>query len=906
MTETPGDTLSAGPPRGAETGFIARDALISRIEGAWPVKLLIVQAPAGYGKSHVARQWWHRLGVAQVPRGWIGLDESDASPEQFVEKLLKSLTGLAPDTVPRLLALLGSAVAFPERELLEGLARAVVSERERLVLFLDDYHLIHGTPASAFVERLIKAMPAQLNLVLTTRKKPDFPLARLRLSGDVLELGQADLCFTAEEASAFFEETCQAVVPEHAVAEIHNRTEGWPAGLRMAAISLSSMTGSAAPRSVFDQANAQDQISEYLFDEVLRHLPEDLARFMFETAALTHFSVETCEGILEWPDAADRLRELGERNLFLIRLDGPEGRYRYHHLIQELLLARISEAQRRDISARASRWFENEDRIVEAVSHALLADLEERAVELVERHAVNRLLQGYVLETRRLLDMIPAELQRNRPGIVLCHVWLLMQGASPEDAATRLEEARLAMEVLREADRDAGIAPSEISVMEVGMLSAMENFPAAKEKGKGLLERLPADRPYLSGTLANILGHVDLALGELSSARRYFERARAVHSAARHYFGVFMADLLLGLTEKNAGNLRLSEQIFRQSIRDSQARLGPGSYPEALASVALAEILYEYNDLRASERLFHQHRQVARSWALVVQQISIDLLEIRLLAAAGQRDDAVRKLDLASLQPKMKFERYLDRLIAERLRLTADRADVSPPPGRPRAADPGDAGPDFVREFAAIAVIRRMISEGESLGAIRATETLLEQNHAAQRKRREIELLVLRALAFHNLRQMQEAGAALTEALRLAEGERFVRTFLDEGPQITDILRHLSRDQSPVADPGIRNYINQLLAAARAGAGAPASPAAPGGQAVLLEALTQREQAVLAQLALGNTNDEIGGTLGMKLPTVKWHLGNIYSKLSVRNRAQAILSAQHLGLIPPHTKVRDS
>ena len=192
-----GDMPSANKSRGADLGFISRDTQLAWIEAAWPVKLLIVQAPAGYGKSHVARQWWQRLGAAQVPRGWIGLDESDGSPELFVEKLLKSVTGLAPKAAPRLLALLSSAVAFPERELLEGLARAVGPKQERLVLFLDDYHLIHGTPAAAFVERLMKAMPERLNLVLTTRKKPDFPLARLRLSGDVLELGQADLCFTA-------------------------------------------------------------------------------------------------------------------------------------------------------------------------------------------------------------------------------------------------------------------------------------------------------------------------------------------------------------------------------------------------------------------------------------------------------------------------------------------------------------------------------------------------------------------------------------------------------------------------------------------------------------------------------------------------------------------------------------
>jgi LuxR family maltose regulon positive regulatory protein len=897
--------LYAPPP---PPGVVRRPRLLRRVHEGAQGRLTLLSASAGFGKTTLVAAW---AAESELPVAWLSLDEADADAAGFLRYLIAALREVADDVGSEALTALASPQPPEPATLLPGLVNELAALDHDVAVVLDDYHAVDAREVDDAVAFLLDRAPPRLHLVLTTREDPDLPLARLRARGQMTELRAADLRFTDAEAAAFLRDATGLALSVEEVAALEARTEGWIAGLQLAALSMRGRDDVAAFVRTF--AGDHRFVVDYLVDEVLRRQPEEVRDFLLETSVLARLSAPLCEAVTGRP-RCDRLLDALERgNLFLVPLDDRRRWFRYHHLFAEMLRAHLEgdRPERADeLRGRASAWFEAEGDPDEAVRYAREAGDLPRVADLAEAFGAALRADFRPRQLVAWLSDLPEALLRDRPFACVELARASTEIGSFDEAERRLQDAEQHL-----PGRDAGDAAdvptgprripldAAIATARAYLAQARADLEATARHARHALELLPEDEDFERGVVLAVQGLANWSRGEIDAGFDAFADGLAAMARAGGIRGLSPTYLLADMRIAQ-GRFREAERILRDALAGAGADGGDegGVAPMGAANLelGLAEVACERGDLEGCTRHLAACEAMGEGAVQFDTEYRWHLLRARRARSDGDFDAALHELEEAE-------RRFYPTPAPERRPIAALRAYVNLAAGRVAEAEawaatrgltPDDT-PSYLREFELMVLARILLARFRGAGdaaALEAAFALLDrlERHAAEQGRSAsvAEILVLRSLAHDVQGDASAAGAALARALDLAEPEGWLRVFTREGEAMRTLLR----------SAGPRTAFARAVAAAMPSRDAEAGPA-PGtvpGQlapAPLLEPLTERELEVLALIAEGLSNRQIATRLFRALPTVKGYNREIFAKLQVTRRTEAIARARELGLV---------
>jgi LuxR family maltose regulon positive regulatory protein len=898
----PGDVATSDPllttklamPHGRQA-LVARPRLLARLDAGLAAALILVAAPPGFGKSTLVAEWARRGGR---PVAWLSLDAADNDPARFARYLVAAIEAAQPGIAAGAHAALQAARDAPLDAVLAALIDALATLPRDLVLVLDDYHAIEARPIHGALATLVANRPSRAHLVIATRADPPLPLARLRARGELVELRAADLRFTPEEAAEFLNQSMGLRLSAAQVAALEERAEGWIAGLQLAALSLRGRDDPAAFIAAF--SGTHRHILDYLAEEVLDRQAEDDRRFLLQTSVLERLTADLCAALTGRAESQLVLERLDRENLFLIPLDDERRWYRYHHLFADVLrnhLRRASPALVPDLHRRAAAWYEGHGLPFEAVEHALAGGDSDRAADLVERLVPALWARREPVTLRRWLDALSDDLVRARPRLAMAAAESrLLRGrgtlAEPYlDAAERL----LRQESLGEQRGDDPADLAGIAAMRSLAAILREDVQGSVALAREALDTLPPSH-RLRGLALFSLGAAHWLEGDIAAADRALASAAEDAIALGHPYMAQLSLVYLAETRLLAGRLPDAVALYERSLALTPV---PAGRPDVNGPyVGLGAILYERNDLAGADTSLRRGIDLAEQEGNHLVIIAGLLFLAHVQQAQGVAEGASRAMDRAmALAAEHGFARLW---IAPSVRAHEVRLWL-------RQGRVGDAGhwartlhdrpaetpvPGLIREAEQLAVARVLLAQGQPPAARDLLAGLIEAAARAGRARSEMEARTLQALALQALGRPEEAAQALGRALILATPGGFVRTFLDEVPAITPLLRAAARDGAA------GEYAHRLLGALapRTEGGTATVPASRSTQP-LPEPLTERELAVLRLAAEGATNQEIADRAFIAVNTVKKHLKNVFAKLEASSRTEAVARARDLGLL---------
>jgi LuxR family maltose regulon positive regulatory protein len=900
--------------------FVPRRRLVQALGEGLASGRVLVCAPAGFGKTALLADW--ARGGAR-PVAWLGLDRGDSDPARFWRYAMAALDRARP-------GLAGRVGPLPPRSF-DGLVTALINELatdsgpDEVLLVLDDYHLIDSAPVHESVAFLLENLPPGLRVVLSGRADPPLPLARLRARGQLAELRAADLRFTPEEAAALLGETAGPGLPAMAVAALVARTEGWAAGLQLAALSLRGHADPAGFVAAF--SGSHRFVLDYLAAEVLDGQPGQVRAFLLETSVLERLSGELCDAVTGRSGGQAMLQDIERAGLFLGPLDEVRGWWRYHHLFADLLRARLQAEQPGRVNAlhrAAAAWCEEHDLADDAVRHALAAGDAAWAARLVERYVETLLGRGESVTLRRWLSALPAGSARDRPRLCLAQAYDAAMGFQVEALEALLDDAERAFAVSGDEPYEASGSWRAVSVLA--------NIPAGIAFLRASLARLRGDAARAAGYNRQALAQLgeddwlmrsfvrwngaatDWLGGRLGPAERGLAevlaelRAADVHVTMDREDAEFFAGFLamrvcydLGKVQRARGNLDAALATYRQAL-DTAGTDSSQPPHMGLAHVGLAQVLYERNELTAALDHATQGVTLCRRLAFTPALATGLAVLARIRYAQGDAAGALDAMGEAGrVEPSPQVITLFNAVPSQRARLLLAQGDVQAAAQWATAAglSPGDE-PDYPREPAYLVLARVLLAQNDPGPALTLLQRLLDAAASNGRVGSIIEIQALRALALAACGDHTSALDALIEALTRARRHGYVRALTDEGAPMRALLTQLSaarpgpQHAARRIDPG---YLAALVrACGPAGAAPPHRPAvAPPGMA---EPLTDRELEVLRLLAAGRSNQRIAHDLVVALDTVKKHVTHVLGKLGAANRTEAADRARQLGLIP--------
>jgi len=899
---------------GPRAGFVARPRLAQRLDEGADRGLVLVCAPAGSGKTALLADW-ARSG--QRPAAWLSLDDADNDPARFWRHAVAALDRACPGIGERVGPLLGP----PAPASFEGLVTALINELAaepgagEMRLVLDDYHLIGSQPVHASLGFLLEHRPPGLGLVLASRADPPLPLARLRARGQLAELRAAELRFTAGEAAALLREAAGADLPDAAVTALTDRTEGWAAGLQLAALSLRGRADVAGFVAAFTGSNRY--VLDFLAEEVLERQSEQVRAFLLETSVLERLSGPLCDAVAGRTGSQAMLEQVERAGLFLVPLDEVRGWWRYHQLFADLLRARLRQEQPGRVAAlhrNAAAWCEEHGLADDAVRHAVAAGEMSRAARLIELYADALIfLRGEGATVQRWLAALPAGLAGSRPRLLLAQARLALLSRHVEAAEVALDAAERALAGA------PGVADEPFEPSAGRDASQLANVPAAIALGRAALAQLRGDAEgtaaFASRALAELgegewllashangyLGVAEWLRGRLAEAEHALSSSIGQWRAGQPTMAAWGSHLL-GQVQRAQGRLDAAAGTYQQALEITAPPGRPALPGAGAAHVGLAEVAYQRGELDAALEQLTQGIPLCRQFVFT-QPLATGLATLAWIRqaqgdAAGARE-AIGEAGRAA--PGQDVPGLLNPVPAQRARLLLAQGD--PATAARWTQERGlaaDDDPVYPREPGHLVLARVLLAQDQPGQAL----TLLGRLHAAAvsqgRAGSVIEADTLRALALAASGQETAAVAALAKALTLACPQGYVRVFADEGPPMAVLLgRLIAAQRSGQAAAGVPlGYLARLLRAFGSEHAVPDTGQVTAVVPGIVEPLTSRELEVLGLLAAGRSNQAIAGQLVVTLDTVKKHVSHVLDKLGATNRTEAVARARELDLIP--------
>jgi LuxR family transcriptional regulator, maltose regulon positive regulatory protein len=871
------------------TGDVPRPRLLDILQTGLSEsrKLTLVSAPAGYGKTTLITDWIHSL-TNDYRLAWLSLDEGDNETTRFLGYWILAFRRMDTTVGQDAQNMLGMAQIHSPTAIVDALINELAEMETPGVLVLDDYHSISNPTLHELLGYFIEHQPSHVHLVLTTREDPPLPLARMRTRRQLTEIRAHHLRFTTEEARQFFNRSMCLNLEVESVNSLEERTEGWAAGLQLAAMALQNLPN---PQDFIQTFRGSHRyILDYLAAEVLRQQNEGIRNFLFQTAVLEKFCAPLCNAVTGSSNSQGLLAYLEQANLFIIPLDHERVWYRYHHLFADYLRTGLLKSEQALLQEKASHWYEENDLVFEAVKYAFLSGNLEMAADVIERviQKTSAWSGGEITTLVGWLEAMPAPLLRSRPALSLqaSRVWYIRGRIELSEKYLDLAE-----QALLELPKD-GLHTEKLLAIAAVYRSSLAvvhgDLGVALERAMYALNQLPEEELYARSRAAETLGFVHELSGDLEKASHSLIQASDLGHTAGVSFMTVVSRCEAALVQINQGRLDQATQTVQQGIELVREKQIP---PLGFARYVLAEIAWERNELSSAEQYLMDGLKLSQQGGLIDDQ-RYELMSLaRLKKSTGDLEVAMSSIDQAhSIVQTFGVPRLIMLSSAHRVRiqLASGMLDTANQWAKQYQELRSSCEVEYTREYEDLTLARVHLANGEYDQALELLCPLFEQAEVTGRIRTSIEAAIVLSVVAHARNKTTTALHWLAKVLALAESEGFLRVFLDEGSPIAELLPKV-RHTAP-------KFVDRLLEAFSSEAQAANHKVLHHASGQLIAPLSAQEIRVLKLIIAGKSNQEVADELVISVGTAKWHVHNILQKLGVRNRPQAIARARELGI----------
>jgi len=888
------------PPR-LPAGLIDRPRLLDLVGLAQTRRLIVIKAPAGFGKTSLALTWLARLRASGARIAWLSLDADDDEPARFLYHLAQALRHACSSVGASALGLMVETSLVPAQAVVSTLINELAEIEDDVYLFLDDYHLINLPAIHDAMSFLLTHAPSNFHVVVGTRADPALPLARLRAQNELLEIDASALRFNFDETQRFLEHECAGKLMYAGVKTLHATTEGWAAALRISASVL--LRGEPNPSwELSVPSGASRPFAAYL-EDMLKRLPDDMVEFMLRTAFLDRLSASLCQTVTGVETSQNMLEAVATRQLLLEPMDLEGHWFRYHHLLREYLCQRLKAQSGDEVAAlhrRACQWYASQELWTDAVKHAIAADDTDEAIKLIGNCAMALVRKGDLLTLLGWQRHFPADLMRGQIDVRLAIAWGMA-------LAMRFDEA-LAMLAATEHDTAAGTLPERENIHWEcqairSVVTALQDDPqTALTIAQTCLDH-PSTDAWTTNVVSNVVRFAHWKAGNLESLYATPWIPYSIEEDQRNVFSSVYRLCLLGLAEMQQMRFALAERYFMESMRLAEHYAGPQSTAAALCAPLIAQIRYEQGRLNEAEALIVDRMPAINAAVLLDSVLIAYLLLVRIAVSRSNNEQAYSLLDQAQT---LGYTRRWDRLIAAAL---VERTRLQLAEGRMAEASacvvqldrlaatysvPQRSNSTEIDNYRALGSAYLAMAQNRMQDAVALFSSLLESAERRHSDSPALHLRITLAVACLGANERTRSVDVFREVLKAAATAGVYRTILDQGPEIGTLL-HAVRQGMPCTaqTKALSSYIDHLLEGWRERY-RPERRQTTGAER---ESLSARERNILELIAEGQSNKEIARILGIAPETVKSHVKSIFIKLSVDKRAHAVARAQALGLV---------
>ncbi|MFC8689561.1 LuxR C-terminal-related transcriptional regulator [Brevibacillus porteri] len=874
------------PPPRLKT--VTRHRLFEQLNEGLNRKLTVISAPAGSGKTTLVSEW---LASGDRTFAWISMDKGDNDPARFLTYLFTALQNIDPNIGSGIFPLLHSPQPLPLESMITTLLHEISEVPNPFVLVFDDYHVLKMGPLDDTISFLLERMPPQMHLVIVTREEPRLPIARLRVRHQLNEVRASDLRFTYSEAAEFLETVMGLELLPENIALLETRTEGWIAGLQLAALSMKKQKDVATFLRSF--SGSHHFILDYLVEEVLTQQSASIHAFLLHTSILERLSGPLCDAVFGESDIGsgsgqETLEFLERANLFIVPLDSERRWYRYHHLFADLLRQRLrqrfssttGEGERMvaELHSRASIWYEVNGLEMEAFHHAVAANDTLRAARLVEGEKMPLLFRGGVVPVRNWLESLPHEALDTRPALWVMYASALLMTGQVTGVEPKLLAAENALQGLEQDTRSRDTL-GHIAAIRATLAVSKHQSDDIMAEAKLALEYLHPDNLPVRTATTWSLGYAYHLQGNLTAASKAYQEALSNSEMIGHVVITMMATIGLAKLQEADNQLHMAAETYQHVRKLAGSPPLPASCE---AHLGLARIYYEWNDLRTAEHHGQQSIQLARQLEQTDRVVATQVFLARLKLAQGDVSGAAAMLANAEhVARKYGFVMQMPPIAEAQVLLLLQQDNLT---AAAQLAQKHDLP---------VLQARVLLAQGNTSVALAVLEPLLAQAEAKQLEDERLKIMLLLAVVLHAHGDQANAAQMVRDALEIAEPGGFIRTFVDEGismkrllcdaavygkmPRYTEKLLAEWKEEEPKREGGSSNQLHHADS--------------------LIEPLSERELEILQLIEKGLSNRDIAQQLFLALSTVKGHNRNIFDKLQVQRRTEAVARARRLGLL---------
>ncbi|HAF62029.1 MAG TPA: hypothetical protein DCK95_06855 [Anaerolineaceae bacterium] len=872
--------------------LVHRPRLTSLLEDGISKRVVLISAPAGYGKTSLLADWNQEY---QHPIAWLNIDESDNNPTLFIEYLIHAFNDCGFPQLQEILAKKKDLFQGNIRQDINILLNCMLSAQENIILVLDDYHLIHTTSIHENMNFMIENLPENVHIVLITRADPPFNLSRWRVNGHLTEIRRADLCFTQQEASDFFTTSIGRFFSRRNIRALTNKTEGWIAGMQLAASAIRSLQDEKSISTFIESFKGTNRfILDYLVEEALKNQPEDVREFLLYSSILDRFCAPLCDLILEKDNSQEMLERLERYNLFIIPLDNQRTWYRYHNLFADLLQSQLQKSDKekiRKMHLQASEWFEKNGNLSEAIEHSFQAEDYQRTSRLVQAQGEYALSHGQFTTFMNWVRRIPAEILHQNPTLCSYYViCLILEGSAYQEILSLLD-------IIENAEEHCSYQPAAIKAL-LCILQGKQQEAAMQLE---IIKQNPPDDEFFAG-----LYDLMQSLYTPSSIRNTMDRLRKTYNKSRANGNLIIAIVSLsyiGDLYKYQGKLTEASRTYQDVLAMSEIGNDEFLSASSVALLGLAEIAYKHNQLDEAKRLLQQGLNMTTRWEIshffglstTLARVHIAMGEVKEAVNAMQKaEDLATQFDMTEVDDFVVACRIIQLKLLmgniDEIEEWENQIDTSKL-GLAKELNSFSVFFSTVDDLYAFTHAWFLLYQGEAQQAITILQNLYDDSLKDNLDDFTIQYAVLLAVAYDKNKDRTKAMRYLHKALTLAQPENQIQVFLEQGTDILNLLYEAARqDIQP-------EYTGKLLALF------PQLELKKGKDefiildGAMIEPLSDREHEILALIAEGLSNQQIAYKLHLSLSTIKVHSYNIYRKLNVHSRVQAVSRAKALFII---------